>query len=313
MGKIFNLMVLENFRERYVNPYTDFGFKKLFGSEVNKDLLISFLNALLHEEQHVIDITYLPNEHIGDLELDRKTVFDVYCENEKGEKFIVEMQKAEQQFFKDRSVFYASFPIRKQAHRGSWDYRLKTVYTIGILNFVFDEDRKDEEYFHHEVKLMDTRTKKVFYDKLTFIYLEMPKFNKREEELVTLFDKWMYVLKNLTNLIERPAALQERVFQRVFRVAEIARFDRKELSAYEDSLKEYRDLYSVLSTAIHKGEAKGIAKGRAEGLKEGKLLGEEEGRKKEKIEIARNMKQLGIPITTIREASGLTDEEIQAL
>ena len=123
----------------------------------------------------------------------------------------------------------------------------------------------------------------------------------------------MYVLKNLTNLMERPAALQERVFQQVFRVAEIARFDRKELSAYEDSLKEYRDLYSVLSTAIHKGEAKGIAKGRAEGLKEGKLLGEEEGRKKEKIEIARNMKQLGIPITTIREASGLTDEEIQAL
>lgn len=160
---------------------------------------------------------------------------------------------------------------------------------------------------------MDTRTKKVFYDKLTFIYLEMPKFNKREEELVTLFDKWMYVLKNLTNLMERPAALQERVFQRVFRVAEIARFDRKELSAYEDSLKEYRDLYSVLSTAIHKGEAKGRAKGRAEGLKEGKLLGEEEGRKKEKIEIARNMKQLGIPLTTIREASGLTDEEIQAL
>ena len=113
-------MYLDGFQERYVNPYTDFGFKKLFGSEVNKDLLISFLNALLHEEQKIVDITDLPNEHIGDLELERKSVFDVYCRNDRGEHFIVEMQKAEQKFFKDRSVFYSTFPIREQARRGDW-------------------------------------------------------------------------------------------------------------------------------------------------------------------------------------------------
>ena len=196
----------EGLQERYINPYTDFGFKKLFGTDMNKDLLISFLNALLHGEQMVKDVTYLNTEHLGTQEIDRRAVFDVYCENEQGEKFLVEMQKGEQQFFKDRSLFYSTFPIREQAVKGkNWDYELKAVYTIGILNFTFDEK---DGYYHHEVKLLDTRTKEVFYDKLTFIYLEMPKFNKAESELETMFDKWMFVLRNLSGLMERPAALQ---------------------------------------------------------------------------------------------------------
>ena len=102
-------------RERYINPYTDFGFKKLFGTEMNKDLLISFLNALFYGHEVVRDVTYLNNEHFGASVLDRKAIFDVYCENEQGEKFIVEMQKAEQNYFKDRSLYYATFPIREQA------------------------------------------------------------------------------------------------------------------------------------------------------------------------------------------------------
>mgnify|MGYP000311427132 CR=1 FL=1 len=105
-------------RARYVNPYTDFGFKKLFGTEMNKELLISFINSLFNGKEVVKDLTYLNTEHLGGRELDRKAVFDVYCENEKGEKILVEMQKAEQQFFKDRSLYYATFPIREQAERG---------------------------------------------------------------------------------------------------------------------------------------------------------------------------------------------------
>ena len=191
-------MGTEGIRDRYVNPYTDFGFKLLFGTDMNKELLISFLNSLLHGREVIKDVTYLNAEHLGTQEYDRKAVFDVYCENEQGEKFLVEMQKGEQQFFKDRSVFYSTFPIREQAKRGNWDYELKAVYTVGILNFVFED--KDDEYFHHEVKLMDIYTKEVFYDKLTFVYLEMPKFNKREDELVTMFDKWLFVLRNLASL-----------------------------------------------------------------------------------------------------------------
>ena len=135
-------------RARYVNPYTDFGFKKLFGTEMNKELLISFINSLFNGKEVVTDLTYLNTEHLGARELDRKAVFDVYCENEKGEKILVEMQKAEQQFFKDRSLYYATFPIREQAERGDWDYSLKAVYVIGILNFNIDDD--NGSYFHHE-------------------------------------------------------------------------------------------------------------------------------------------------------------------
>ena len=276
-----------------MNPYTDFGFKLLFGTPVNKDLLIGFLNALFRGEQEITDVTYLNAEQLGRAEWDRKAVFDVYCENVKGERFIVEMQKARQKYFKDRSVFYSTFPIREQAKVGDWDYELKSVYTVGVLNFVFDEDKDDEEYYHHEVKLMDVGRKEVFYEKLTFIYLEMPKFRKREEELETLFDKWMFVLKNLATLLDRPAALQERVFKRLFETAEIARFSESEMRDYEESLKNLRDLGNVLNTAKEEG--------RKEGRKEG-------------IEtMALRMRDDGMPLEVIAKYTGLSVEEIQNL
>lgn len=292
-------MGTEGIQDKYVNPYTDFGFKLLFGTAMNKELLISFLNALLFGEETVKEITYLNTEHLGTMECDRRAVFDVYCENEEGEKFLVEMQKGEQQFFKDRSVFYSTFPIREQAKRGEWNYELKAVYTIGILNFTFDDT--DTEYFHHEVKLVDLYTRKVFYDKLTFIYLEMPKFNKREDELETMFDKWLFVLRNLSSLLERPRALQERVFDRLFETAEIAKFTRTELREYWDSLKNFRDLYSVISTAENKGWKVGHEEGR------------EEGRKEERIKNARRLKQLGIAPDVISQATGLSEAEIESL
>ena len=283
--------------ERYINPYTDFGFKKLFGTEMNKDLLISFLNSLFNGHEVVRDVTFLNSEHFGDGYRDRKAIFDVFCENEQGEKFIVEMQKAEQNYFKDRSIYYATFPIREQAPRGDWDFQLKAVYTVGILNFVFPDDEYSPECYHHEVKLMDTEDKHVFYDKLTFVYLEMPKFNKTEDELVTMFDKWLFVLRNLSRLMERPAALQERVFTKLFEQAEIARFTPQDAQEYEESIKIYRDLTNVVNTA----ERKGLEKGR------------EEGREEANRETARRMKKDGLPIEVITKYTGLSVDEIATL
>ena len=298
--------------ERYINPYTDFGFKKLFGTELNKELLISFLNSLLPDQPEITDVTYLNTEHLGTQEMDRRAVFDVYCENSAGEKFLVEMQRGEQQFFKDRSLYYTTFPIREQAVRGrEWNYELKKVYTVGILNFTFDDS--DDNYYHHEVKLVDMGTKEVFYKKLTLIYLEMPKFNKTEAELVTMFDKWMFVLRNLGGLMERPAALQERVFTRLFEAAEIGKFSRKELVAYEDSLKAYRDWYSTMETAIQKGRCEGREEGLKEGREEGLREGREEGRQEAVIAVARQMKSQGLPAETIAACTGLTIQDINAL
>ena len=297
-------------RERYINPYTDFGFKKLFGTELNKDLLISFLNALFNDEKRIIqDVQYLNAEQLGDGYGDRRAVFAVYCITEDGSRFIVEMQKAEQEYFKDRSIYYATAPIREQAPKGKWDYHLEGVYTIGVLNFVFPNNEYPADSYIHEVKLKDTDDNHIFYDKLTFVYLEMPKFNKREDELVTMFDKWMFALRNLSRLLERPAALQERVFKRLFDQAEIAQFTPEERREYQESVKDYWDYYSTMKTAHKKGKAEG----RAEGLAEGEAKGRAEGRAAAIKENARKMKEKKIPVEDIAEITGLSVEEIESL
>ena len=282
--------MLVDITERYINPYTDFGFKKLFGTELNKDLLISFLNALLNGEQEITDLTYLNSEHLGDGYSDRRAVFDVYCQLADGKKFIVEMQKAEQAYFKDRSIYYSTFPIREQAPKGTkWDYHLEDVYTVGILNFVFPDNEYPADSFVHEIKLTDVEDKHVFYDKLTFIYLEMPKFNKTEDELLTMFDKWMFALQNLSRLLERPKALQERIFTHLFEQAEIARFTPQERREYQESIKDYWDNYSIMETSFNKGKAEANR------------------------ENACKMKELGISVEIISQVTGLTINEVDML
>ena len=292
--------------DKYISPFTDFGFKKLFGTEPNKELLIDFLNELLRKDEgEIVDLTYLSKEQLGRAIDDRKAIFDIYCENEKGDKFIVELQKAKQKFFKDRSIYYSSFPIQSQATKGRWNFQLKSVYTIGILDFVFDENKNDKEVFHHEVQLFDKSTNRVFYDKLSYIYLEMPKFNKTEAELETHFDKWLYVLRNLEDLTKRPEKLQERIFSRLFEEAEIANYSDDEYAEYEDSLKVYRDLKNSIDTAFDEGKL--------EGRLEGKIEGQRAGKKEEKYATAKLMKKKGYNIDDIAEITCLSVKEIKDL
>ena len=284
--------------ERYVNPFTDFGFKKLFGEEPNKDLLLDFLNELLREQEGTItSLTYLKNEHMGAAELDRRAIFDLYCENERGQKFIVELQKTKQSFFKDRTVYYATFPIREQARQADWNYELKAVYTIAILDFVFDEDKADSKKYRYDVKLTDVETCRVFYDKLTFIYLEMPKFGKTVDELETRFEKWLYVLRNLNRLDRIPDKLRERIFERLFEIAEIARFSHSELLSYEDSLKYYRDLKNSLDTA----------------REEGRLEGRQEGELAKMLDILKRGQQTGLSLEVLANLAGLSEAEVKRL
>lgn len=266
------------FTEKYINPFTDFGFKKLFGTEPNKDLLIDFLNeVILPAERRITDLSYKKSDQLGAAEFDRKAIFDLYCIGSKNERFIVEMQKAKQNYFKDRTVFYATFPIQEQAQKGDWDFRLSEVFTVGILDFVFSDDTQTNEV-RHIINLKDQKSR-VFYDKLTFIYLEMPNFTKTEDELETTYDKWLYVLKNLATLTDRPNKLQEKIFQRLFETAEIAKFTPEEKGQYEESLKSYRDLKNVLDTSFGEGKMEGKMEEKIQGiisaLKRGKLTLEE--------------------------------------
>jgi predicted transposase/invertase (TIGR01784 family) len=293
--------------DKYINPFTDFGFKKLFGSEPNKDILISFLNEILPEKHRITDLTYAKNEQTGLREDSRNAIFDLFCTSQSGEQFIVEMQKAKQNYFRDRSVFYTSFPIQEQAQKGEWNYKLEAVYLIGILDFTFSEDAAEKQV-RHEIQLKDQQCR-VFYDKLTYIYLEMPHFNKREEELETNFDKWMYVLRQLPNLQERPRALQERVFARLFEAAEIAHFNREDRLGYEASLKTYRDLKNVVDTSFDEGKAEGLE----EGLEKGEAIGLEKGANRRNLEIALQMKKLGEPVEKIMLLTGLEKDVIEKL
>lgn len=245
-------------KSKYINPFTDFGFKKLFGEEANKHLLIDFLNQLLPPQHQIHDLFYKKTEQLGSHELDRKAIFDLYCESTNGHKFIVELQKAKQNFFKDRSVFYATFPIREQAERGEWNYQLQPVYCIALLDFVFEETHS--ERYLQQIQLRN-EVCEVFYDKLTFIFIEMPRFQKKLNELNTHFDKWLYFIKNLENFDHIPTHLKESIFEQAFAVAEIACFNPQQLEDYENSLKYYRDLKNVIDTAASEAEERGFEKG----------------------------------------------------
>ena len=154
-------MIMKQVEERYISLLTDFGFKRIFGTAMNKDLLICFLNSLFNGKQVVKDVSYLNPEHVGDVYTDRRAIFDVYCEGENGEKFIVEMQNAYQAYFKDRSLFYSTFPIREQAPKGNdWDFKFNHVYTVALLNFNMYEDAFDKEKPRHHVQLCNTGLRK---------------------------------------------------------------------------------------------------------------------------------------------------------
>ncbi len=284
-------------REKYVNPFTDFGFKKLFGEEANKEFLLDFLNELLHDKGIITDLTFIKSELLGATETDRKAIFDLYCQNEKGEKFIVELQKAKQKYFKDRSVYYSTFAIQEQAKKGDWNYKLNAVYTIAIMDFVFDEADTHKDKFRHNIQLLDTATHEVFYDKLWFIYLEMPKFNKTIDELETHYDKWMYVLKNLPKLDRIPEKLREKIFLKLFETAEIANFNETEQRAYQDSQKYYWDMKNVIDTAV------------AEAVTETQI----ETRIETQIEIGTKAMQAGASNEFIIQITGLSLAQVEAI
>jgi predicted transposase/invertase (TIGR01784 family) len=312
---------------RYLNPYTDFGFKKLFGEEANKDLLIDFLNQLLPAHHQIAQLQFKNVENLPDLPLERKAIFDIYCRSVTGEDFIVEMQKAKLRFFKDRALFYSSFPIREQAKQGEWDFQLRAIYYVAVLDFQYDE-REEEQKLLREVALRD-QNGKLFYDKLHFKFIQMPLFNKSEPELNNHFDKWLYFLKHLESFEHIPAILNESIFQKAFQTLEEANLTPDQLQQYQKSLLTYWELKGVVDTAREEGEAdgfhqgqlvgliegrqQGLAEGQQQGLAEGQQRGLAEGRQQEKVELARQMKQQGLAGEIIQQITGLTPIEIKKL
>lgn len=279
----------------FINPFTDIGFKRIFGQEFSKPLLLDFLNNLLVGERKIENITFLDKEMPRDIEGERSIIYDVLCETETGEKIIVEMQNQRQPFFKQRSIFYASEAISRQARKGrEWRFDIKAVYLIAFLNFTLEDIGTT---FRTDVALLDMRTKEVFSDKIRLIYLQLPYFNKEADECENDFERWIYVLKNMETINRLPWTAKSAVFKRLEEIAEVRALTKEEQMQYDHALKVYRDNYNTFQGAIEEGMKEGREKGRADKTKE----------------IVQNMKKMGMSIEQIAQACGISVEEAEKL
>ena len=286
------------FKERYINPFTDYGFKKIFGDREDTSLLQSLINDILglEDENKIKTIIFKNGELLPDSPEDRKAIFDLYCTDEKGSEFIVELQKVYQEHFQSRALYYTTFPIQEQAIRGRWNFSLTPIYFIGLLNFEVDRFKNSPAFLHHG-KITNIQTKEIMYDNLNMIYVEIPKLKKNKEELNTHLEWWLYVLQNLSQLQDIPKSLQGDVIEKAFLKAEFINLPKGEQDKYHKNLKVYRDLINSIDTAHEQG--------RVEGKMEGKL--------EEKIEIAKNLLAQNIAIDIIGISTGLSVMEIESL
>lgn len=280
---------------KFINPFTDIGFKRIFGQEISKPLIIDFLNSLLLGEERITNITFLDKEQPALFEDDRSLIYDIYCQTEKGENIIVEMQNKSQPYFKNRSIYYVCEAIARQGERGTdWKYNIDAVYLVAFLNFCpMDFDKK----FRSDIGLADKGNNKLFSDKMRMTFMQLPLFTKEADECDTDFDKWIYVLKNMETLTRLPWAAKSSVFKRLEQIADVASLSRQERMKYDVGLRKYRDTLSVLEGA----KQDGLAEGRAEGIE------------KEKIETVKRLKTIGADINMITVATGLSAEEAKRI
>ena len=311
---------------RYINPFTDWGFKRLFGQEFSKDLLINFLNDLFEGEFQIKDVTFKDKEQLGDTNDLRGCIFDIYCVTDDDKHFIVEMQNRWVPFFVNRSIYYASKAF--VAQRKKFDeagvrtavlYQFVPVYVVCIMNFMPREHEVTK--FRTDVALREKSSDSVFSDKLRFIYLSLPFFDKSEEECETGFEKWIYVLKYMEVLERLPFTAQKKIFDHLAKLADVRCLSSEEQEKYDESIKAADDYYSGLygsyvegeETGMAKGIAKGMAKGMAKGIAKGMAKGRAEGELSKGLEIARNLLAMGMSWPQIMQITGLTEEELKPL
>ena len=285
---------------KFVNPFTDIGFKRIFGQEVSKPLLLDFLNNLLKGERKITDLTFLDKEQPADYRDDRSLIYDIFCLTDTGEKIIVEMQNKEQPHFADRCLYYYSQAVSRQGERGAdWNYQIDAVYLVAFVNFHM-EGLADN--FRTDVVLMNKQRGVIFSDKERFIFLQLPVFKKEAEECNDDFERWIYVLKNMEILDRMPWAAKDSVFRKLAEIGEVSNMTKDERIEYDAALRHYRDTLNVMRGAEDKGRQQGLTEGRQQGLTE--------GRQQANMQTAKNLIAMGLTVDQIAKATGLSREEI---
>ncbi|PRD47014.1 Rpn family recombination-promoting nuclease/putative transposase [Sphingobacterium haloxyli] len=288
---------------KYIDPTTDYGFKRLFGTEVNKDFLIALLNDLFRGRKTIADLVYNKNEHVGEAEETGTVIFDLTCTADNGEQFIIEVQRSSQVNLKSRMLYYGSKLIADQAPKGNrkdWNYAVTEVYVIVLMDGFAMPDGEDGKGFLHDICLCNRETGKIFYEYLGFIYIELINFEKEEVELESDLEQWMYVLKNMSSMNKLSTYLKKPIFKKLFEIAEYSKLNKEERKMYDVSLKRKWDNKVVLDYARQEGEEKARKEERTKA-------------EAEKLKYALNLKKRGLAVEDIAEDLGLTVEQVEKL
>jgi predicted transposase/invertase (TIGR01784 family) len=307
---------------RFLNPFTDVGFKRIFGQEFSKPLLLDFLNNLLKGERVITDLKFLDKEQPAEFRDDRSLIYDIFCETDNGDRIIVEMQNREHPNFADRCLYYASQAISRQGERGTeWNYHINAVYMVAFVNFHM-EGLGDQ--FRYDIGLADMATGKPFSGKERFIFLQLPCFKKEADECKNDFERWIYVLKNMETFNRMPWAAKNSVFRKLAEVAEVSNLSKEDRIKYDAALRHYRDTLNAMQGAEDKGLKKGLAIGEEKGLAKGITIGEEKGLakglaigdeklEKQKRDFANEFLTRGCSYQMVKEVTGLSEEELKRL
>lgn len=289
---------------RYLDPKADLTFKKVFGE--HEDLVISLLNALLplRADEEVIEVEYLPAELVPDNPLRKNSIVDVRCVDAVGRQFIVEMQMVWSPEFLQRVLFNSAKAYVRQLDKGSDYSLLKPVYSLNLVNDIFEPQLP--EYYHYFKLVHEEHTEKVI-DGLHLVFVELPKFTPHsmsEKKMQVLWLRYLTEIKDGTEKIPQEL-LDNAETGKAISVLETSSYNDAQLASYD----KFWDTISIEKTLYNSGERKG----REEGLMEGEAVGMEKGRAEEKRKIASGMKQAGIPLETIAVITGLPLEEVKSI
>jgi predicted transposase/invertase (TIGR01784 family) len=306
----------------------DSGFKIVFGTEGRSEkLLMTMLNRLLGLK--IVKVKYLPTERLGLTEEESKSVFDIYCRDSHGRRFLIEMQMWSQHYYHKRAVYYSTLSVQdqcrieRQIQKGQgrpWDYYFAPVFQVSFLNFpnliVGDKDDGCNQYVSHFV-YRSKDTGRELGDGTNIIFIDLQKFMKSEDECETLQDKWLYSIRNMHMLKERPAWVAGSELEELYNEAEIASWSSEKRIQYEKNIMNQNDYDNIFYERYHDGHKIGRAEGRAEGHAEGRAEGHAEGRSvgviDGKSEVAKNMLKEGMDVDLISRLTGLTEEQIRRL
>ena len=296
----------------FVNLRSDVGFKAVFADKNNKDILIGVLNQILPPEARIEDIKeYSDREQRRDVPYGKKTVLDLVCVDKDDRTFIVEMQAAEEDYFFERCVYYASGLYHLELSDGERYKGLRPVYVVSFLNYRLrhdDESLWDTDHFISYWRFSEKRTGMVADQTISVIFVEMTLFTKTLEECVTEFDRLFYIFKNSDGFQRIPEWIEEAggISRRLAEACEVAAFDKEKKLKYEiDKMNEW-DIQAQKEYAVRKGLEEGLQKG----LREGREEGLEQGREETRLSIARKLFEAGTPVDVIVNCTGVDDGTI---